>query len=59
DLFECITTESSRLAAYNKLSTISSRDIQTVTRLVLPPGLTPHTISAGNQATTSYSFHTK
>ncbi|CAI9727671.1 histone H2B [Octopus vulgaris] len=36
DLFERIAAESSRLAHYNKRSTISSREVQTAVRLLLP-----------------------
>jgi len=36
DIFERIATEASKLAAYNKKSTISAREIQTAVRLILP-----------------------
>merc|ERR1712096_206155 len=36
DLFERIASEASRLAHYNKRSTITSREIQTAVRLLLP-----------------------
>ncbi|KAJ3512780.1 hypothetical protein NLJ89_g3322 [Agrocybe chaxingu] len=36
DIFERIATEASKLAAYSKKSTISSREIQTSVRLILP-----------------------
>ncbi|XP_078257692.1 histone H2B-like [Rhinoraja longicauda] len=36
DIFERIAGEASRLAHYNKRSTISSRKIQTAVRLLLP-----------------------
>ncbi|KAI8502663.1 hypothetical protein Bbelb_193650 [Branchiostoma belcheri] len=36
DIFERIAAEASRLAHYNKRSTISSREIQTAVRLLLP-----------------------
>ncbi|KAK6300148.1 hypothetical protein J4Q44_G00282460 [Coregonus suidteri] len=36
DIFERIAGESSRLAHYNKRSTITSREIQTAVRLLLP-----------------------
>ncbi|KAI8582104.1 hypothetical protein K450DRAFT_229022 [Umbelopsis ramanniana AG] len=36
DIFERIAGEASKLAAYNKRSTISSREIQTAVRLILP-----------------------
>ncbi|OCH89319.1 histone-fold-containing protein [Obba rivulosa] len=36
DIFERIATEASKLASYSKKSTISSREIQTAVRLILP-----------------------
>ena len=42
DIFERIATEASRLAQYNKRSTISSREIQTAVRLILPGELAKH-----------------
>ena len=36
DIFECIAGEALRLAHYNKHSTITSREIQTAVRLLLP-----------------------
>uniref|UniRef100_A0A8C6KY76 H2B clustered histone 6 n=1 Tax=Nothobranchius furzeri TaxID=105023 RepID=A0A8C6KY76_NOTFU len=36
DIFERIASEASRLAHYNKRSTITSREIQTAVRLLLP-----------------------
>ncbi|CAG2104085.1 unnamed protein product, partial [Medioppia subpectinata] len=36
DIFERIANEASRLAHYNKRSTITSREIQTAVRLLLP-----------------------
>ena len=36
DIFERVAAEASRLAHYNKRSTISSREIQTAVRLLLP-----------------------
>ncbi|XP_041865275.1 histone H2B 1/2-like isoform X1 [Melanotaenia boesemani] len=38
DIFERIAAEASRLAHYNKRSTITSREIQTAVRLLLPVG---------------------
>uniref|UniRef100_A0A671NDD4 Histone H2A/H2B/H3 domain-containing protein n=1 Tax=Sinocyclocheilus anshuiensis TaxID=1608454 RepID=A0A671NDD4_9TELE len=40
-----IAGESSRLAHYNKRSTISSREIQTAVRLLLPGELAKHAVS--------------
>ena len=45
DIFEKIATESSRLARYNKKPTITSREIQTAVRLILPGELAKHAVS--------------
>ncbi|KAE9409701.1 histone-fold-containing protein [Gymnopus androsaceus JB14] len=45
DIFERIATEASKLATYSKKSTISSREIQTSVRLILPGELAKHAIS--------------
>ncbi|XP_044796570.1 histone H2B type 1-K-like [Bubalus bubalis] len=42
DIFESITGKTSRLAHYNKRSTITSREIQTAVRLLLPGELAKH-----------------
>ncbi|KAL4143249.1 hypothetical protein QTP88_005604 [Uroleucon formosanum] len=52
DLFERIAAESSRLAHYNKRSTITSREIQTAVRLLLPGELAKHAVSEGTKAVT-------
>ncbi|KAB7497405.1 Histone H2B.3 [Armadillidium nasatum] len=44
DIFERIAAEASRLAHYNKRSTITSREIQTAVRLLLPGELAKHAI---------------
>jgi hypothetical protein len=49
-------TLSSELAAYSKKSTISSREIQTSVRLILPGELAKHAISEGTKSVTSASF---
>jgi hypothetical protein len=43
------------LAAYSKKSTISSREIQTSVRLILPGELAKHAISEGTKSVTSKS----
>ncbi|KAF8903947.1 histone-fold-containing protein, partial [Gymnopilus junonius] len=53
DIFERIATEASKLAAYSKKSTISSREIQTSVRLILPGELAKHAISEGTKSVTS------
>ncbi|XP_069778730.1 acid-sensing ion channel 2-like isoform X2 [Narcine bancroftii] len=40
DVFERIATEASRLTQYNKRSTITSREVQTAVRLLLPVSVT-------------------
>ena len=71
DIFERIATEASstsrsystspfltvsaELAAYSKKSTISSREIQTSVRLILPGELAKHAISEGTKSVTSES----
>ncbi|XP_048477037.1 histone H2B 7-like [Rhincodon typus] len=47
--------EASRLAHYNKRSTISSREIQTAVRLLLPGELAKHAVSEGTKAVTKYT----
>ncbi|KAH8919568.1 histone-fold-containing protein [Atractiella rhizophila] len=55
DIFERIASEASKLASYNKKSTISSREIQTAVRLILPGELSKHAISEGTKSVTKYS----
>eukprot|EP00058_Branchiostoma_floridae_P010226 XP_002595714.1 hypothetical protein BRAFLDRAFT_200434 [Branchiostoma floridae] len=55
DIFERIAGEASRLAHYNKRSTISSREIQTAVRLLLPGELATHAVSEGTKAVTKYT----
>ena len=55
DIFERIAGESSRLANYNKKSTVSSREIQTAVRLILPGELAKHAVSEGTKAVTKYT----
>ena len=55
DIFERIAGEASRLAHYNKRSTITSREIQTAVRLLLPGKLAKHAVSEGTKAVTKYT----
>lgn len=55
DVFERIATEASRLAHYNKRSTITSREVQTAVRLLLPGELAKHAVSEGTKAVTKYT----
>uniref|UniRef100_A0A8I6GIR1 Histone H2B n=3 Tax=Glires TaxID=314147 RepID=A0A8I6GIR1_RAT len=55
DIFERIAGEASRLAHYNKRSTITSREVQTAVRLLLPGELAKHAVSEGTKAVTKYT----
>ena len=46
---------SAELASYSKKSTISSREIQTAVRLILPGELAKHAISEGTKSVTKVS----
>ncbi|XP_067829791.1 histone H2B 7-like [Heptranchias perlo] len=55
DIFERIASEASRLIHYSKRHTISSREIQTSVRLLLPGELAKHAVSEGTKAVTKYT----
>ena len=55
DVFERIANEAQRLAQYNRRQTISSREIQTAVRLLLPGELAKHAVSEGTKAVTKYT----
>ena len=55
DLFEKISGEASKLVRYNKKQTLSSREIQTAVRLLLPGELAKHAVSEGTKAVTKYT----
>ena len=55
DIFGRIAAEASLFAHYNKRSTITSREIQTAIRLLLPGELAKHTVSEGTKAVTKYT----
>ena len=55
DIFEKVATESSRLVRYNKRHTLSSREVQTAVRLLLPGELAKHAVSEGTKAVTKFS----
>ena len=50
DIFERIAAEASRVAHYNKRSNITSREVQTAVRLLLPRELANHAVSEGTKA---------
>lgn len=55
DIFERLAGEAGRLARYNKRHTITSREIQTAVRLILPGELAKHAVSEGTKAVTKYN----
>ena len=55
DMFDRVASEASKLAKYNKKSTISSREVQTAVRLLLPGELAKHAVSEGTKAVTKYT----
>ena len=55
DIFQRIAGEASLLAHYNKRSTVTSREIQTAVRLLLPGELAKHAVSEGTKAVTKYT----
>ena len=59
DIFERIAREAARLAAINKKPTITSREIQTAVRLILPGELAKHAVSEGTKAVTKYTSSIK
>ena len=55
DIFERIANEAGKLSTYNKKATLSSREIQTSVRLMLPGELAKHAVSEGTKAVTKFS----
>ena len=55
DIFDRIANESAKLAHHNGKPTISSREIQTSVRLLLPGELAKHAVSEGTKAVTKYT----
>merc|ERR1712232_1429325 len=55
DIFEKIGDESIHLVKYGRRNTLSSREIQTAVRLIVPGELAKHAVSEGAKAVTKYS----
>ena len=55
DIFEKIVLEAVRLARVNKKGTLSSREVQTAVRQLLPPELAKHAVSEGTKAVSLYA----
>lgn len=59
DIFGRIAGEAGKLSRYNKKSTLSSREIQTAVRLMLPDELAKHAVSEGTKAVTKFTSSAK
>lgn len=55
DIFERVSIEASKISKYNKRPTITSREVQTAVRLVLPGELAKHAVSEGTKAVTKFT----
>ena len=55
DIFEKIATEASKLVRYNKKHTLSSKEVQSAVKLILPGELAKHALAEGTKAVTKYS----
>ncbi|CAM9458403.1 unnamed protein product [Scytosiphon promiscuus] len=55
DVFERVAGESGKLTRYNKKATLSSREVQTAVRLMLPGELAKHAVSEGTKAVTKFT----
>ena len=55
DTFDRMANEAVRLARYTKKSTLTSREVQTAIRLLLPGELAKHAVSEGTKAVTKYN----
>ena len=55
DIFEKVSTEAGKLVRYNKKATLSSREVQTAVRLVLPGELAKHAETEANKAVNKYA----
>jgi histone H2B len=52
DIFDRLSIEASKLVRYNKRRTMSSREIQSAVKLLLPGELSKHAVSEGTKAVT-------
>ena len=59
DVFERLATEAGKLGKYNSKMTLSSREVQTAVRLVLPGELAKHAVSEGTKAVTKFTSATE
>jgi histone H2B len=50
DMFDTLVAEAARLVRLKNAKTLSARDVQTSTRLLLPGALADHAVSEGTKA---------
>jgi histone H2B len=55
DMFEQVALEASKLVRYQKKKTLSSQDVQTAVKLLLPPDLGNHAILEGSKAIAKFN----
>jgi histone H2B len=55
DIFERIAVEASKLVRYNKRRTLSSKEVQTAVKLLLPGELSKHAVAEGTKAIAKFS----
>jgi histone H2B len=58
DVFDKVCIEAAKLTNNNRKQTLSSREVQTAVRLLLPGELAKHAVSEGTKAVTKYSSST-
>ena len=55
DIFDRTASEAGKLVSYSKSKTLTSREVQTAIRLILPGELAKHAVSEGTKAVTKYT----
>ena len=55
DIFEKISHESTKLLRYSKKHTLTSKEVQTAIKLILPGELAKHAVSEGTKAVTKFT----
>jgi histone H2B len=55
DSFDRIAIEASKLVRYNKKHTLSSREVQSSVKLILPGELSKHAVSEGTKAVAKFT----
>ena len=55
DIFEQLCDEAGKLVRVSKSATLTSREVQTAVRLVLPGELAKHAVSEGTKAVTKFT----